>query len=101
MGAEQSHEMRLETVHPSGAQEWLCPQCGRRFVAQWEPIFRRVILAQGQDKVAHTGQAMHLLLEGVPDPSDENDEGLQDIWKELLDKLDFDPDDDSDSNISP
>ena len=101
MSAAQSHEMRLETVHPSGAQEWLCPQCGRRFVAQWEPTFRRVILAAGQDKVAHTGQAMHLLVEDVPDPSNENDEGLQDVWKELLDKLDFDPDDDSDSNSSP
>ncbi len=99
MVSEQSHEMRLETVHPSGAQEWLCPECGRRFVAQWEPKFRRVILEQGQDEIIHKGQAMNLL-EEVPDNSSENDTGLQDVWKELLDKLDFDSEDD-DLSISP
>lgn len=101
MAAEQSHEMRLETVHPSGAEEWLCPECGRRFVAQWEPQFRRVILEQGQYEIAHTGQAMNALLEEISDPAIEEDPDLQDIWKELLDKLDFDPEDDSDLNPSP
>jgi len=101
MVAQQSHEMRLESVHPSGAEEWLCPECGRRFIAQWEPKFRRVILEHGQDEVAHTGQAMNTLLAEASDTSSEIDTGLQDVWKELLDKLDFDPDDDSDSNKSP
>jgi len=96
MVAKQSHEMQLETVHPSGAEEWMCPECGRRFIAQWEPKFRRVILEQGQDDVAHKGQAMNSLVEDQEQPNDESE--LQDVWKELLDKLDFDSEDDPDSN---
>ena len=89
MISAQSHDMQLETVHPSGAEEWLCPECGRRFVAQWEPKFRRVILVPGQEGVIHKGQAMSLL-----EDTRENDPGLQDVWKELLDKLDFGSEDD-------
>ena len=96
MVAKQSHEMRLETVHPSGAEEWMCPECGRRFVAQWEPKFRRVILEQGKDDIAHKGQAMNGLAEDEEQLNDSSE--LQDVWKELLDKLDFDSEDDPDSN---
>jgi hypothetical protein len=96
MVTNQSHEMRLETVHPSGAEEWMCPECGRRFVAQWEPKFRRVILQQGQDGVAHKGQAMNVLAEDQEQPNDDSE--LQDVWKELLNKLDFNSEDDPDSN---
>jgi hypothetical protein len=94
MLSEQSHEMQLETTYPTGAEEWLCPKCGRRFVAQWEPKFRRVILVEGQEKIIHKGQAIGYLLENVSDLSSEEDIELQDVWKELLDKLDFDSEDD-------
>lgn len=97
MVPKESHEMRLETVHPSGAEEWLCHECGRRFVAQWEPKFRRVILEEGQENVVHQGQAINLLEDSSAMPND-NDPGLQDVWKELLDKLDFDSDDDLDTD---
>ena len=96
MLAKQSHEMRLETVHPSGAEEWMCPECGRRFVAQWEPKFRRVILEQGQDDIAHKGQAMNGLAEDQEQPDDDSE--LQDVWRKLLDKLDFDSEDDPNSD---
>jgi hypothetical protein len=96
MVAKQSHEMRLDTVHPSGAEEWMCPECGRRFVAQWEPKFRRVILEQGQDDIVHKGQAMNVLAKDQEQPNDDSE--LQDVWKELLDKLDFDSEDDPDLN---
>jgi hypothetical protein len=99
MIAKESHEMRLETLYPSGAEEWLCPQCGRRFVAQWEPQFRRVILEQGQNNIIHQGQARNLLEDVAVNP-EESDSGLQDVWKELLDKLDFDSDDDLDTGKS-
>jgi hypothetical protein len=97
---KENHEMRLETVHPSGAEEWLCPECGRRFVAQWEPKFRRVILERGQENVSHQGQAINLL-EDISAAPDDNDPGLQDVWKELLDKLDFDSNGDLDLDKSP
>ena len=94
MSEQRQHEMVLETVHPSGAEEWLCPECGRRFVAQWEPQFKRVILVEGHDQIIHKGQAVSQLMGADSNPSGEEDEGLQDVWKELLDKLDFDPEDD-------
>jgi len=104
MLSEQAHKMKLETTHPSGAEEWSCPECGRRFVAQWEPKFRRVILNPGQEETVHIGQAMGLLLEDVKAPGEENppqESGLQDVWKKWLDQLDFGPDDDNDLSESP
>ena len=94
MSEQRQHEMVLETVHPSGAEEWLCPECGRRFVAQWEPQFKRVILVEGHERVIHKGKAVSQLIEADSNPSIEEDEGLQDVWKELLDRLDFDSEDD-------
>jgi len=93
MSEQRQHEMVLESIHPSGAEEWLCPECGRRFVAQWEPQFKRVILVEGQDRVIHKGQAINQLIDGNSNLSSE-EEGLQDVWKEWLDKLDFDSEDD-------
>jgi hypothetical protein len=100
MSEQQTHEMVLGTIHPSGAEEWSCPECGRRFVAQWEPQFKRVILVEGQDGVIHKGQAVSQLLEDVSSPSNAEEEELQDVWKELLDRLDFDSEDDN-LNKSP
>ena len=49
------HEMRLETTHPSGAEEWFCPTCERRFVMQWPPKYKRIVLNAGDQRVAHSG----------------------------------------------
>ena len=99
MISEQRHEMRLESTHPSGAEEWLCPECGRRFIAQWEPKFRRVVLEHGQEETIHVGHAMSLL-EDVSIRSDDdnptNDPKLQDVWKRWLDNLDLGPEEDTD-----
>jgi hypothetical protein len=99
MLSEQPHQMKLASTHPSGAEEWVCPDCGRRFVAQWEPKFRRVILNPGQTEIAHVGQTMNLLFEAENVTGEDTstvEPGLQDVWKDWLDKLDFDPDDDRD-----
>lgn len=92
---KQYHEMQLLTTHSSGAEEWHCPECGRRFVAQWEPKFRRVILEPGDEMAIHRGQGE--LQQQSPEQPSENlvsdDVQLSDVWKELLDRLDFDSDD--------
>jgi hypothetical protein len=51
----ESHEMELIATRESGAEEWLCPTCGRRFVMQWPPNFKRVILEEGDEDVIHSG----------------------------------------------
>ena len=51
----EQHEMQLETTHPSGAEEWACPICGRRFLMQWPPAYKKVILEAGDLSVVHSG----------------------------------------------
>lgn len=51
----QRHEMQLVTTHTSGAEEWYCPTCGRRFVMQWPPAYERVIIEAGDETAIHSG----------------------------------------------
>lgn len=54
MHDQQRHEMVLETTHPSGAEEWVCPTCGRRMAITWQP-WKKIILEAGDIHVAHGG----------------------------------------------
>jgi hypothetical protein len=54
MSEEQRHEMVLETTHPSGAEEWYCPTCGRRMTITWQP-WKKVVLEPGDLHAAHGG----------------------------------------------
>lgn len=47
--------MVLETTHPSGAEEWYCPICGRRFLITWPPNYKKVVLESGDETVSHSG----------------------------------------------
>jgi hypothetical protein len=49
------HEMHLEMTHPSGAEEWACPTCGRRFLMQWPPEYKKVVLETGDEYAYHSG----------------------------------------------
>ena len=51
----QQHEMILTKVYPSGAEEWFCPECGRRFIMQWPPVYKKVILNLGDENAIHSG----------------------------------------------
>ena len=66
------HHMTLVQSYPTGAQDWLCPVCGRRFVMQMQrnPI-RRVILVEGDNETAHTGSTGGLQMGGVEIKRDE------------------------------
>ncbi len=49
------HEMTLETTYSSGAEEWACPICGRRFIVMWEPSYQRIVLEPGDENAPHGG----------------------------------------------
>ena len=49
------HEMQFERFHSSGAQEWLCPACGRRLLMQCSPSFDMQVLVPGNTNAFHTG----------------------------------------------
>ncbi len=55
MYEQESHEMQIERSHPSGAEEWHCPTCGRRFLMQWPPAYSKIILQPGDEYAIHTG----------------------------------------------
>lgn len=88
------HEMQLETTYPSGAEEWFCPTCGRRFVMQWPPKYKRIVLNRGDEYAAHSGGTGSLEMGDVRiRPSEESalpaEEDLPlDRWKSWLDSED-------------
>jgi hypothetical protein len=55
MKEQQRHEMVLGTTHPSGAEEWHCPTCGRRFLLNWPPAYKKIVLNAGDELAGHSG----------------------------------------------
>jgi hypothetical protein len=47
------HEMVFEKTHLSGVEEWYCPSCGRRFLVQWPPAYKMVIIEPGEKDIRH------------------------------------------------
>ena len=94
---QEPHEMILEKTHDSGAEEWYCPSCGRRFLMQWPPEYKKVVLEQGDENAAHTGGKGDIKM-GPPrvdlyttDPVSDEDlesESLQ-PWLEWFNQKDF------------
>ena len=50
---EKYHEMILEKTHIAGVEEWYCPICGRRFLVQWPPAYKMIVLATGDKDIRH------------------------------------------------
>ena len=55
MNEQERHEMVLETTHSSGAEEWNCPTCGRRFLLNMPPDYKKIILNAGDEFAIHSG----------------------------------------------
>ena len=55
MNTGNQHQMTIVKQHEDGSQEWLCPTCGRRFIMQWPPNYRRTVLEAGDEEAVHTG----------------------------------------------
>jgi hypothetical protein len=86
--------MHLEKTHPSGAEEWACAACGRRFVMQWPPAYQRVILEAGDEAAVHSGGKGGLQI-GSPQVSEAEAEPpisaeLRAAIEEALKDIDFD-----------
>ena len=51
------HEMTLETVYASGAEEWHCPLCERRIlILKWHLGAKTLIVNAGTEQVNHSCQ---------------------------------------------
>lgn len=90
--SDQHHEMVLEKTHISGVEEWFCPNCGRRFLVQWPPAYKVIILQDGEKDTRHnlsrltqSRQATRLA---------QAEESIEDFrlipWRKWLEDRDFD-----------
>lgn len=74
----EQHAMQLEQTHPSGAEEWCCPSCGRRIMLNWTP-FEMMVINQGDALAQHSGGKGGLeMVAASPQASSE------DTWPELV-----------------
>ena len=89
----QQHEMQLDKTHSSGAEEWYCPRCERRFLLCWPPAYQKVVLEAGDEYATHTGGKGGLRM-APPQISDSEEPVLSDelraALEEALEDLDLD-----------
>jgi len=62
MTNDQTHQMVLINSHTGGAEEWICPECGRRILIEWLPDFHKIVLDEGDMDVAHSGSKGGLIM---------------------------------------
>ena len=95
----ERHEMQLESTHSSGAEEWYCPTCGRRFLVQWTPAYNMIIIEPGDRYARHRGSQCDLdtealQVDGIVSQIEsetivEEDQRLE-PFRQWLDGVDFD-----------
>jgi hypothetical protein len=91
---EKHHEMILEKTHISGVEEWYCPSCGRRFLVQWPPAYKMIILEPGEKDIRHNVSKANSRLNAhqstQPEATDLTDEFRLIPWLKWMEKVDFD-----------
>lgn len=65
MDTGNQHQMVVVKENQDGSQEWLCPVCGRHFIMQWPPNYKRIILEAGDENAVHTGGSTGLGMSSV------------------------------------
>lgn len=88
------HEMIFEKTHLSGVEEWYCPSCGRRFLMQWPPAYRMIILEGGDKDTRHNVRKSTSYIGPrqvtQPEATDPIDEFRLIPWLRWMEKVDFD-----------
>lgn len=89
--SQQQHDMCLEKTHPTGAEEWHCPTCGRRFVLQWPPKYKRIVLNGGDEYAAHSAGKGGLQMGNVQvtDIGDAPEDLHLEHWEDWFVDIDF------------
>jgi hypothetical protein len=84
------HEMVFEKTHISGVEEWYCPSCGRRFLVQWPPSYKMVVLEPGEKDTRHNLSKVN---SHVSTPRTNEIEPIEEFrlvpWLEWMEKVDF------------
>jgi hypothetical protein len=95
MQTDRQHHMNMTQIFSTGAEEWSCPRCGRRFILQIAPAYQKIVLEEGDTSVPHSGAKSGMHMEASEsdrveaETAPENEERL-DAWKQFLKDIDFD-----------
>lgn len=89
------HEMQLEKIYPSGAEEWFCPVCGRRVIMRWPPVYQQIVLEAGDESAVHSGSKGGLRMRSARTNEEEEEEPilseeLRAALEEILANVDLD-----------
>jgi hypothetical protein len=91
---EKYHEMILEKTHISGVEEWYCPTCGRRFLVQWPPAYKMIVIEAGDKDTRHNVSRANSRIGSLPaaklEATDLTDEFRLIPWIKWMEKVDFD-----------
>jgi DNA-directed RNA polymerase subunit RPC12/RpoP len=74
--------MKQVREHDSGAEEWHCPTCGRRFIVQWKPNYKKITLVEGDVEAVHSGGKGGIMVGGTRIDVDN-------VWNDAIDGLDL------------
>lgn len=92
---ERYHEMVLEQTHASGVEEWYCPMCGRRFLVQWPPSYKMIVIKPGDQDTRHSVSKSNVPGDLLQVSQAEEIEPIEEFrlvpWQKWMEKVDFDP----------
>jgi hypothetical protein len=87
------HEMVFEKTHLSGVEEWYCPSCGRRFLVQWPPSYKMVVLEPGEKDTRHNLSKINSQRGTLQNTPAEEPEPIDEFrlipWLKWMEKVDF------------
>jgi hypothetical protein len=81
------HEMVHKGTDASGAEEWLCRECGRHFVIRWRPDLERLVLNPGDESAVHYGRRDEVgitQIRATPVRSEPSTLSEDDAWRRWL-----------------
>lgn len=91
---EKHHEMILDKTLLSGVEEWYCPICGRRFLVQWPPEYKMIILEQGDKDTRHNVSKANSLIDSFPITKTRETDFIEEFrlipWIKWMEKVGFD-----------
>lgn len=91
---EKHHEMILQETHISGVEEWYCPDCGRRFLVQWPPAYKMIVLEQGDKDTRHNVSRANSRIGSFPITKTREPDFIEEFrlipWIKWMEKVDFD-----------
>jgi hypothetical protein len=81
--------MELIQRYKTGAEDWYCPTCHRRFIIQWPPNYKKIVMETGNEYAFHIcykNEADTQLSEQNNILSDTMKSALNDFFNELDEK---------------